>query len=562
MLQPAREAVAAKTMAISKRRHLQHLHSIFLRMKSNGIDYRLLVDATDHEHPNAYNSRLPKPPKPASMVRVVVFLVVAMGFSFVGVDDIQTAFHQLGPLAEPLQRALGVAVPYPGGRSAPALYARYVVVPQGGTWSAVLCHGCALVFAHHTEWFPARKPLRLPGDRNELQSVAPANWDEATIRNARFVHVDDVVSFGVSSCELDLRRQAFRRSSTAQWGVKWKPYEPSAHRGTALGIWMDLESKVWTLKREWISRVAELLSDASTANDDEHTRDWLCGIAAWASSVLLTPTTLLHIVGRGQMERARESLTRFIKAAARFGCPELTTLASLRARRLTHTDTVNSDAMVVGWSAATSLGVSEASKWYSCSRTATFTIKKCCGSADPVTIEPADMQYAEAMASAYIALRHLSSIDRPRSGITLVLCDNEAWVQALWRARTKRYHVMALLVLIHYAMRPGQQLIAAHIDGTVNPADGPSREQRPFVLPETLPTHGAAKRCPLGWTAVCGAVARAEIEGMRNDALPCAFDEFALATQRAMDDKPHNVGCRCEVPATGGGAVGDPAVGL
>ena len=516
-----RKALAAGCLQTMPRAKVGHLHSLFLRLKGNGREYRMLIDATGGQSVNSYNNRLPRPPRPPAFMSVAMFLLIVLASpaAAIGVDDISVAFNQMGPMTQSMTAALGVAVRSEDGA---AMVAGYAVVPQGGTWSPVVCQSSTLVAAFVAEGLPTRLPLNQdipPSDQK------PAPWRSTCIRCRRLVHVDDVVSVAPTAAECDEKRRAFRQKSEAEFGVKWKEFQPSSASGDALGINVDLDSKTWAPKLTWSLSLEESMA--------EWPDDKLRGCANWVSTVLQIPP-----VGVSQMERSQRLawLAVALKVRAQFLSPPSLDTLDLP---ITIGRAVVSDASTEGWAGSATGGVALAGRLYRCKRGGTeqLTLSPCCGGSHPVIITPGEVYLAEAMASAWTFLLALQSLP----GEYVVMTDSSIWADSMARGYSPDATIMSLLVLVHILAR-GHAPVAAHIPGgDRNPADTASHTAQPFDMPLRLPTpSGPPRRTILGRTATCGT-----LDMVGHVTLPCSFDDFITRARRMERDAGHVPGCRC-----------------
>ena len=529
-----RKVIAIGNLRTIKRSELGHSHAIFLRLKSNGRDYRMLVDASDKDHPNAYNSRLPRPPKPPAFLPVVLIILIVMQGDQMGVDDIQTAFNQMGPLSQPMSKALGVSTPLESGSM---LCAEYRVVPQGGTWSPVVMQGTTLTMAHETEWFPQRPHLEPVKRRDEMYTTRPADWVQAAVRNGKIVHVDDVVTAQKGSAELlDRRRAKVREHATEKYGVVWKEATPSSQEGDALGVNYQLRDKTWSPIKAWGHKVEMALQNTEhvTAETDEK----LAGCVVWMHTVLSLPDILSQRIQQPEVKRMAVNMTRS-RAEYVNGVP---TMANL-TRPHSYEHVIVTDAMGQGWAGASSLGYTDADKWYWCERAQTYSPHRCCGGAKTVTCPSEDMYMGEAIASVWTTLEAVRSHggergDGAEKDGVMMITDSDIWNKVVRRGYSGDRVLGALAMLIHMTL--ASQPSVAHVAGTENPADEPSRCQRTFRLTD-IPPHTSPYRSALAGTRICGEVERELIAAIR---LPCPF-AVTIARMDRMRRGHHVKGCRC-----------------
>lgn len=559
---PAHAAVGAGTLRQVRRQDVDHFHRMFLRLKSNGVEHRLLIDGTDGGHPDAYNARWPKPLKPPCMLPVALIVIIVLAGESMGVDDVWSAFHQMGPLAAPVSRAIGAAVRRYGRDP---MYLVYDVVPQGGTWSATTSQSITLVLAHGADGMPKRVPLRMDGPefitvkedgtRVVVGAVEPADWWQSAVENARIVHVDDVVSGGGADEELDQRRHRFRSRATERYGVVWKEFVPSKPRGEALGMRFNCTIKIWGVKRDWAERVraglARVLRRAEALTEEQE--QWVMGVGAWISLVLQQPAAVIACTRKRGVRSVAEVLRHMVGMAACIadGLHPRELLARMTSP-LDPEDYVITDAMGDGWSGASLSGETDAGEWKRCAATGWITPKECCGGSRSVRVEPEEMYYGEALASAWVTMQALRRWRRRRcSGgrnghaDMVVLTDSDVWNKAMRRAYSPDPHLTALITLIHVdMMAPGApDLAVAHVSGVDNIADGPSRSQTTFSFAtDDLPPHQKPLRTTLGRVATCmreGYVTLAE------DYLPCCMREL-IREEWTDAGQLHVAGCLCE----------------
>ena len=318
---------------------------------------------------------------------------------------------------------------------------------------------------------------------------------------------------------------AFRQKSEAEFGIKWKPFQPSSTKADALGINVDLEHGTWAPKLSWTLSLEQAMA---TWPDDK-----LRGCANWICTVLQTPP-----VGVSRMERADRLkwMARALKVRAHFiSPPTLDTLdLPIEVQRA-----VISDASTEGWAGSATGGVALAGRLYRCKRGGTdhLTLRPCCGGSLPVRIAPAEVYLAESMAAAWIYLHALE-----RDPDTYVaMTDSSIWADAMARGYSPDATIMSLLVLVHILAR-GHSPVAAHIPGgDQNPADNSSHTALPFRMPLRLPTPSAPpRRTILGRTATCGT-----LNMLEHVTLPCCFDDFIARARRIERYADHVPGCRC-----------------
>lgn len=563
---PAHAAVRAGTLRVVRRQDVDHLHRIFLRLKSNGKEYRMLVDATDQQHPNAFNARMPRHLKPPGMMPVALVILIVLSGEAMGVDDVRSAFHQLGPLAPTVRRAMGSAI---RRRGAVPMYVQYDVVPQGGSWSATVCQSVTLVLAHETEWMPRRKPLHVDGamvrtDEVSLRrviahEVPAAEWVEAAFRNARVVHVDDVVSSGASAEQLDIKRRAFRAEAERRWSVQWKEFHPSAPSGDALGMRFDCSTKTWGLKQAWVEKLMRQLDDVDARiglpTDDQRLWQWMDGVAAWMSLVLQQPAVMWALGKRRERSRMTALMRKMAPAAARYSDGRHPALRMKEMLQPVKAEVaVITDACGRGWAGAASDGFFECGRWWRCGDSGNLSPTECCRQAVQTEAAPNEMYMAEMLASARILHRTLRRMEwrptvaeRAQERNVLVLSDNETWCKSLAKGHSSDPVLIAVLQSLHDEMvgrLSGSVTVSvAHVRGEDNPADGPSRDGRHFqVHLDAMPPHAKPRRSVLGQVRTCVTEMCTDIAA---EWLSCGMRHDLRAGRSRPSQCPHVVGCLC-----------------
>lgn len=504
---------------------VDHLHAVFTRLKSNGKEVRMIVDGSDGDHPNAFNSRLPRPPAPPGLLRVPTVVAMVMSGDEFGTDDVRTAFATMS-MCRTMSKALGVGLP--PTRHRPALVAAHVRVPQGGTWSAAACQGHALTAAIPPPAWPptALRPNDLP-TREQMSAVAPANWFPVLCDVGTIVHIDDVISFGPVGT-VDERRHAMRTRSERLYNMRWKESRPAQRQGNALGMFFDVsERRVWGVQESWIAGIQHELDDWNHAQEDDIV--WARGCTAWVTQVLHAPAIVNALVDRSwpgrilALGRARVSYVE-----------ELTLRDRLTAwPRARPSYAQLSDACGTGWAGAWLGGdIGVAGRWYRCGEDAVLSHTPCC-STESIRIASGEMVIGEAMATiaTYAAGMHTSRQDH------LILTDNAPWAGALASATSPEHNLAALIVFMW--MIADGQIATAHVRGEENTLDGPSRGTALPLLTE-LPPHTAPRWSTIGAVRRCRHTADALWQPVRR-ALPCAW--------RALGDaelsRPARSACAC-----------------
>jgi hypothetical protein len=493
----ARECVAAKNMEEGES---EYQHTYFLRLKSDGFTYRLIVDGTAKSLASSFNSRLPVPPAPRAMMRIYTVLLVVMAGECIGVDDVRTAFPQI-PLCETMRRALGIWIRTSGKKIWKLRCTRAI---QGGTWSAALCQAIVLWLVY--------------GERLVGGTVRVVDWFRMCVENGSLVHVDDVVSSGLVAAELDGRRLRFREWSSSRYGVIWKEHLPSGTTADALGLHMNVRDKVWRLRTEWIESCTEALAAMIMKSLNEHAKQWLAGIAVWICQALHLPMAVVTIM-RTNPQGTIRPLMIMLRGSAyhRHRCAVPSSMLGRwpRSRRRRY---VISDASCEGWSGSTQACLGRAGRWSRCAKSGWITTEPCCGE-QVERIEPAEVYYGEALASCD-AIVHNEYPDEE----LLVVTDSMIWKNALVRNHSSCMHMAALIVLV-YLIRLCQTA-AAHIPGLSNPADEASHSAIPFVATEELhPTTGIPEWTLIGWSHPCQRTAMA-MWVLSRKYIPCAWRDI------------------------------------
>ena len=533
-----RAAVAAKNMSVISRKDLQHAHVIFLRLKSNGLEYRMLVDASDRGHPNAYNSRLPKPPKPPAMLPVLMVIIIINQGDVMAVDDIATAFHQLSPMTHSMSAALGVAVPLASGNS---LCAKYLAVPQGGTWSAVTMQGVSLMAAHAFDGLPNRK-AEASRPRDDWHNTPPADWATCAIKKGRITHVDDIVSTAKGEpAALDKQRLEMKELATKKYNVKWKPSLPSASTGVALGINYDLSEKVWSVTTKWSQAFTKYLRRETV--DTEKVR----GCVVWIATVFALPAIIVPSMSKvvNIPDSTRRMLQILASSRATWVSHDAPTIQQL-SRPVGYDFISITDAMGYGWAGATNTGLSEAGKWYRCKSAGIMSPVPCCGGTETIYVPPEDMYLGESMASAWMALRSArrqgvwrKAAPEPFIGRELLMItDSDVWNKAVRRGYSSNITLLSLMLLLHLALPRAPAI--AHVKGDDNPADKPSRNQTTFEFTH-IPPHTRPVRSTLALSKICGATEQLMLD---TTVLPCAFEDMK-SLLRGSREGHHVTGCAC-----------------
>lgn len=486
--------------------HVEHLHRVFTVPKRNG-ELRMIIDATDAHHPNAFNERLPAPPPPPAMLRVPTVVATVLSGDEIGVDDVMTAFATM-PMCRTMFRALGLGVP--ASKSHPEIVAAHARVPQGGTWSAVLCQGHTLTAVVPPEEHPPTmaRPIA-PLGRPHLSGLPAADWIPVLRRLGIVIHVDDVITSGVIGT-VDDRRRCMRVRTENRYGMRWKPFQQSSPRAEALGMDFDAENKSWALQRKWINDF-ELALEGWQSSDDGDV-DWARGCTAWIIQVLHTPLALLRTVDESWPRRIRQLLhTRATYAESMSLCMRLSPWP--RPARRHHVQLT--DACGYAWAgAALDCGLGIAGRWHRCTSGA-LSPWPCCGASD-VRVGPEEMVMAEALASVATFLR-IRRCEGTRD--TLILSDNESWTADVAASRGGTQALSALTVLM-WLLADGQ-LASAHVRGDENSMDGPSRLLCPPIL-SCVPPHTHPQWSTIGVARVCRHVASPLWESVCLD-LPCCL---------------------------------------
>ena len=455
-----REAVIADNAKVTN--EVDHLHRMFLRVKRDGVSARLIVDGTDGGSSNALNSRMPLPVPPPALMRIQTVVLILMSRSVFGVDDVRTAFNTF-LLCGIMQRAIGVAFVRGAGAQCKGCMTRMI---QGGSWSAVTCQYSILTASLPVRFLPMY----------ERQHVNPHDWSAqrhrgvdffgACVASRRLVHIDDVMSAGHDAAQLDAERQIMRERATRDFGIMWKESQPSGTTGRAVGVWLDLTSKSWTVDPEWAQRVMTALPKA---HDDE----WLCGVAEWITQVLHAPGMI-----RAAMRMAPSGGERYLEVMLRTTARYRRRLEPEQALRPWPRGNgkvyVQGDAMNHGYAVATSEGVSVAGTWWRCGKTNALSVSACCHTAKSSSTIPAEMVRAEALTTAegvWLACHgEGGQLPAARYGDDLfVISDNKPWIDALISAHSESDDVLAVIVAV-FLVASGH-VAAAHVPGESNVAD-------------------------------------------------------------------------------------------
>lgn len=517
-----RAAVGYENFVIHKK--ADHWHVFFTRTKSNGIECRLIVDGTGADHPNAINSRLPEPPTPPAMMRVGTVVLVLVDCDHFGVDDVRTAFAQMG-LCDIMQRAHGVAVITRGGS---VIRGRSTRVIQGGTWSAACCQHATLLYALPEADRPPREAGEVGRDHATCRKVG-VDYITACVRARRMVHVDDVMSggYGPDPTALDERRRLFREAATAAYGVVWKNMTLSDVSGVAVGVHIDCTAKTWGLDPGWVAQLVEALGRLRGREWSEESRQWFRGVTVWVAQVLHTALLPMYL-----LETDREAALDLLVMTAR-------SRAGYR-RRLTPEQAMRpyprmsgerayciSDACGTGASGAATDGTTAYGPWKWCAHAGRYDFGETCAESTPTYVPPQHMTEAEAAASARVAVQMRGTTDR------LVISDSKDWVDAMARGHS-RADAMGLYVAAATVLATGQWSVA-HVDGRDNTADGPSRGvPSRFVVSEDVPhppLTGRPRWTIIGVAQWCGMLE----DGIRRvlaKRLPCSWSGLLQPTGR------------------------------
>ena len=120
----------------------------------------------------------------------------------------------------------------------------------------------------------------------------------------------------------------------------------------------------------------------------------------------------------------------------------------------------------------------------------------------------------------------------------LILTDSDIWNKAVRRGYSSDMTILSLMYLLHLALARPPAI--AHVKGSDNPADLPSRNQSTFEL-TCIPPHSQPARSPLALTKICGYVEALLLNMVR---LPCPLQE--LVEQLKAGRQTHHIrGCAC-----------------
>ena len=482
-----RQAIAYQNYRVVKTH--DHAHRAFLRRKKDG-SARLLFDGTDYLHPNAVNQRLPHPLIPPALWRVASVLVIIMSGSVVGVDDVRTCFPQM-PLCPIMQMAHGVTIRT--GRA----HLRVVStrVTQGARNSPALAQYTVLTLAL------VQSPiLRHPDGATDYHTMSA--------RARRVVHIDDVVSSGISASLLDQQRLDFRQLAEQRYQVVWKEFTPSAAVGSALGIRMDCERHSWTMDPLWVNTVVTNLARLRGHELTQNSKQWLMGIAAWVCQIVHVPLFPISLAVADRFDAAIDLLLILSKAAMTHNRPRSPEQTFRHWPRGHVPHYTVSDACRESWAGASTDGTSECGYWYDCV-SSRFSATPCC-STEHLRIENAEVYYGEALASIHAWL----STTTGTSDDWLIASDSQIWVDNIARAHASDLQLAALLVVLWLAAPA--PIAAVHVPGDVNPAHEPSHGPYRFAAhihsPPAMTTTprwsviGTARACGRAWIAMRDAV--------------------------------------------------------
>ena len=518
-----RAAVAASNAVVGKKADC--VHECFLRMKSDGKHGRLIVNGTMRGHPNALNSRLPRPTAPPAMMSIGVVIIVMLAGEYIGVDDISTAFPQ-HELCGVMQRALGWAVITEAGARLSGNWTRVI---QGGSWSATQQQYCTLMCA------AVRPPRteRRDVNRETLYEPGMVDYVALCVRKRRLVHVDDVMNSGRDPKELDAKRLEYRRMATEKYRIKWKDFEPATHQKRCVGVLIDARAKTWRLVDEWVDQVCEAIARCGTdvpIGSAEH--DWLMGVAVWVQQVAHVPGIIVHLLRHRVPDAVRVMKTVMMSAMThtQLRQPELMLVRWPRegcTRRW-----IVSDAMENGWAGGVGGRLLKSGRWHWCEKSRCMSPMKCCGAEHAV--EPRLMYLAEAMASVQT---YIGAEDDGVEDDTLVATDSMIWKDVLVKGSTADAGLMRCLVVMWlWATR---QVAAVHVPGEINVMDAPSRGQPNVVVPRE-PVYGDVSEpvwTKIGVVRLCPPARRQMWHEMR-DGVPCGW-------RTAVDARMESAGQQC-----------------
>lgn len=479
-------------------------------------------------HPNALNSRLPRPIAPPAMMRIGTVIIVMLAGEWIGVDDLQTAFpqHELCPV---MQRALGFAAVTEAGAMMTGVWTRVI---QGGTWSATHQQYCSLICADINPPQHYRRPVTPANIHSTPPSV---NYVSLCIRARRLVHVDDIMSSGNDPTTLDRARQRFREKAEARYGVTWKPFEPAQQRKRVVGVLVDAQTKTWSCDTEWAEKVERSVTDMITGDDiSAKTIEWFTGLAVWVETVMHSPGVIRSIINTSRRS-AVDMMIGMLRAAAQhnwYDTPETMLRSWPRTANRTW---MASDAMETGWAYGYAGERTVSGTWYRCTAADVITPVQCCG--PPTSIEPRDMYIGEAMASTH------GAISRTFPHEQLLITDNQAWRDVLVRGSTVDARMMLCIVVLQSCVRG--QLAAAHVEGETNVTDQPSRTRTNIMMPQEYDVMNVS---PPTWTMIGAArmchATRQQIWSNYRGQAPCVWR--AAVDEHLSRVQPCITGCRHE----------------
>ena len=520
-------AVRRKNMKPSR---VEHFHVAFTRVKGNGKELRMIVDGTDNKHPNAFNERLPEPPTPPGMMRVPTGIAMVMTSRSFSVDDISTAFPTMG-MCRTMTRALGVKIE--ATASQPAIVVSQERVPQGGTWSAATCQGHTVTVVVPADSWPERQERLAWGERS-YRGTPSADWMTVLLGLKLLVHIDDVITCGHDNEDVERRRRSMKERGS-KYGIVWKEAEPAGQQGSALGVNYDLHAGTWGVKEEWMKSFTEELQGWDR-RDLDHVK-WGSGCMAWITQVLHLPGILQMAEGATWTEWART----VVKTRARY-VEDMTWAERVSPWPRRQYTVQLSDACIRGWAGGTfgQRGI-VAGRWYRCKNGALST-KPCC-SDTTVTLESGEMIVAEGMATIETYLGGVRG-----SGDHLVLTDNEPWATIVAKSHSADQTLGAMAAF--WWVIAEEQLASAHVEGTINVMDGPSRpdegdwqesmrQAQADLDNDKVPLHrglrwstiGVVRRCPHNYEPIWAAARRV---------LPCSFVRIG---DEARAGVPLSCGC-------------------
>lgn len=459
-------------------------HPFFTRLKSNGIEVRLLVDGTSGGHPNAINQRLPAPPPPPAMMRIQTVILVIVSGRAMGVDDVRTAFATMG-MCDTMARAHGVAVFTRQGSVMRAVSDRVI---QGGTFSAAQCQYTVLQYA-----LGDRLPPRQVADESQPRALlrermTGVNYAATCLRLRRLVHVDDVVSGGDDRAQLDVQRKAFREESMRKYRVQWKEFEPSAEEGRAVGVHINCAEKWWSVCPRWATRTVQTLQELAASQWNDHTAEWFGGVMAWVCQSHHLPGVPMWLIryNRGEAIRLAIAMTTTRIRYRMQRTPEQALRRWPRDGDRESAPYAITDASTRGWAGARTDGVSRCGPWYWCTRAEMPTVEPCCHRPLPTRIDPGQIYLAEMLANAELLWDWGGERDK------LVITDSSVWADVVARGHTMDPRMGAMLVALHLLRPGGAQVAVAHCAGHGeggNYADESTQTLLPFsVVGRPLPS--------------------------------------------------------------------------